>query len=130
MALILVLEDDPALQFAFSEALEDAQHEVLTAVDTEQAMCLLRRYKPDVLLLDLMIDGTYSTDVANYAAVSAPEARVVYITGTGLFPMGELFEIGLNTHLVLRKPVRIADLTDMIRHVAPTTQADLREVAL
>ncbi|WP_415403298.1 response regulator [Tateyamaria sp. SN3-11] len=117
MAVVLLLEDDPGLQYVFSEALEDAGHDVHVASDNDQAMSALRRCTPDVLLLDLMIQGGLSTDVANYAVYSAPDADVIYMTGSGLFPKGELFGMSRNARLVLRKPVDIRELTTMVAHV-------------
>ncbi|MEM8655567.1 MAG: response regulator [Pseudomonadota bacterium] len=122
MAVVLVLEDDPGLQFTFSEALEDAGHEVHIASNNEQAMNTLRRCDPDVLLLDLMVAGGLSTDVANYAGYSAPDAEVIFVTGSGLFPKGELFAMSGNARMVLRKPVDLSELTTMVNHVAPASQ--------
>ncbi|WP_415920224.1 response regulator [Tateyamaria sp. SN6-1] len=119
MALVLILEDDPSLRFVFAEALQEAGHTVLEAGDAEGAIALLKRNKPQVLLLDLMIADTYSTDVANYAAFAAPEAPVIFITGSGLFPKGELFDMSRNARLILRKPVQLSELTDMVSHIAP-----------
>ncbi|MEO0667057.1 MAG: response regulator [Pseudomonadota bacterium] len=118
MALVLVLEDDAGLRFAFSEALEDAGHQVLPAADPDAAIAFLKRQVPDVLLLDLMIGGSYSTDVANYAAFAAPNAHVVYVTGSGLFPKGELFDMCQNARLILRKPVDLRELTDLVSHIS------------
>ena len=118
MALVLLLEDDPYLQFTFTEALRDAGHEVLVASDNDEAMSELRRSTPDVLVLDLMINDGFSTDVANYAVYSAPQAEVIFMTGSGLFPKGELFGMSRNARLVLRKPVKMDELTTMVAHVA------------
>lgn len=119
MALVLVLEDDPGLRFAFCEALEAAGHEVLPAADPEAAIASLKRQVPDVLLLDLMIGPSYSTDVANYAAFAVPDAHVIYVTGSGLFPKGELFDMCRNARLILRKPVDLRELTDLVSHISP-----------
>ena len=116
MAKVLVLEDDPGLQFVLRDALDRAGHVVYVASDNETAMNLLRRYKPDVLLLDLMIGGCLSTDVANYAGYSVPDAAVIFMTGSGLFPKGELFGMSQNARWVLRKPVDINELPTMIAH--------------
>lgn len=116
VAGILVLEDDPGLQFVLRQALEMAGHTVHVASNNETAMNVLRRHKPDVLLLDLMIGGGLSTDVANYAGYSAPDAAVIFITGSRLFPKGELFGMTQNARWVLRKPVNIEEVTTMIAH--------------
>lgn len=123
MALVLVLEDDPSLQFAFAECLENAGHTILTASDADSAFAHLRRRKPDVLLLDLMVGKSYSTDVADYAAYVVPQAHVIYVTGSGLFPKGELFDMSHNTRLVLRKPVNLTELTDLVDHIGPPARA-------
>ncbi|WP_299693105.1 response regulator [uncultured Tateyamaria sp.] len=121
MAQVLVLEDDAGLRFAFSEALENAGHSVLPAGDPDSAIAHLKRQVPDVLLLDLMIGNSYSTDVANYAAFAVPDAHVIYVTGSGLFPKGELFDMCRNARLILRKPVDLQELTDLVSHICPAT---------
>ncbi|MEL6808914.1 MAG: response regulator [Pseudomonadota bacterium] len=121
MAVILVLEDDLGLQFVLREALGTAGHTVHVASDNEGAMRHLRRHTPDVLLLDLMIDGGLSTDVANYAIYSAPDAAVIFMTGSGLFPKGELFGMARNARWVLRKPIDIDELKTMITHASDST---------
>lgn len=126
MAVILVLEDDSGLQFVLRETLTAAGHEVFVASDNETAMTILRRRTPDVLLLDLMIDDGLSTDVANYAVYSAPHAAVIFMTGSGMFPKGELFGMARNARWVLRKPVDPTELTTMIAHA---TQNQLAETA-
>lgn len=117
MSVVLLLEDDPGLQFVLHSALTDAGHEVHVASDNDRAMAILRRRTPDVLLLDLMINEGLSTDVANYAVYSAPKAAVIFMTGSGLFPKGELFGMSQNARLVLRKPVDLVELNNMIVHV-------------
>ena len=117
MAVVLLLEDDPGLQFVLREALREAGHAVHVTSDNDAAMCLLRRQTPDVLLLDLMIETGFSTDVANYAMYSAPSAAVIFMTGSGLFPKGELFSMSRNARLVLRKPIDIDELKNMVTHV-------------
>lgn len=117
MATILLLEDDSALQFVMREALSGEGHVVHVASDNDSAMKVLRRTTPDVLLLDLMIGGGLSTDVANYAVYSAPHSAVIFMTGSGLFPNGELFRMTRNARWVLRKPVDIDELNTMISHV-------------
>ncbi|MEM6758450.1 MAG: response regulator [Pseudomonadota bacterium] len=126
MALVLILEDDPTLRFAFCEAVEAAGLDVISAASVGDATALLRRYRPDVLLLDLMVGPDCSTDVADYAAVAAPSAAVIYITGSRLFPRGEIFDMSRNARLMLRKPVNLEELADMVQYVVPRTAADLR----
>lgn len=116
MATVLLLEDDAGLRFTFAQTLEDAGHTVISVADNDAALAQLRKCTPDVLLLDLMINGAFSTDVADYAGYAAPDAAVIYVTGSGLFPKGELFRMSRNARWVLRKPVDLGDLANMVEH--------------
>ncbi len=117
MKNILLLEDDTGLRFTFAMALKDAGYNVTTAADCDSAMDLLREGDVEVLVLDLKIGGLMSTGVADYASVTFPEIPVLYITGSGLFPSGELFQMSKNARWVLRKPVNLVDLLSLVDHV-------------
>jgi len=50
---ILVVDDDPVILKALSWDLERSGYEVLTAVDGPEAFAMVRRQKPDLMLLDI-----------------------------------------------------------------------------
>ncbi|MFC1601021.1 response regulator [Candidatus Sumerlaeota bacterium] len=52
---VLIVEDEPDVRLYLRTALEDAGFNVLTAVDGEQGLELVRREKPDLISLDLML---------------------------------------------------------------------------
>lgn len=56
-AKILVVEDEPAIQELVALNLEQAGHQVLQALDVEQARALVREALPDLILLDWMLPG-------------------------------------------------------------------------
>lgn len=114
---ILVLEDDPSLRFALAEMLSDIGHEVSAVADNDAAAAELRHRRPDMLLLDLMIGNRSSVQIADLAGYCAPEAEIIYVTGSNRFPSGELFEMSRNASWVLRKPVDFEDLKAMVSHV-------------
>src|SRR4051794_39121794 len=55
MAQLLVVEDDPAIAAALSDALRDAGHDVRLAGTGADALDELHRGLPDLILLDLML---------------------------------------------------------------------------
>lgn len=58
--LILFIEDEPTLQKTLGRALEQEGYEVQSALDGQSGLALVRRIKPDLILLDLIlpkIDG-------------------------------------------------------------------------
>ena len=57
---VLVVDDDPDIRAFMAASLEDSGYEVRTAVDGGVALALLRAWRPDLILLDLMmprVDG-------------------------------------------------------------------------
>ncbi len=114
---VLLLEDDVGARFTFEIALRDAGYEVTAVANCTEAISALSKMSPTVLVLDLKIGEETSLPVADYAALSCPDAPVVYITGSRLFTGGELFGLSQNIRWVLRKPVALPDLLSMVDHV-------------
>jgi CheY-like chemotaxis protein len=56
-ARILVIDDNPTNLKLASEVLEMAGHVVMTAVDAEDALRLLRDARPDLILMDIALPG-------------------------------------------------------------------------
>mgnify|MGYP000111891389 CR=1 FL=1 len=55
MAKILVVDDEPMLTEAYCTILEHAGHQTKPAYDGEQALEIAKQFKPDVILLDLLM---------------------------------------------------------------------------
>ena len=58
MSMVLVVEDEAAIAELIAINLRHAGHEVLLAVDAQQAQALVDRALPDVVLLDWMLPGS------------------------------------------------------------------------
>ena len=52
---ILVVDDDPSIQGFLAEALADEGYGVRTAANGREALAVLRAWRPDLILLDLMM---------------------------------------------------------------------------
>ena len=120
---ILILEDDRTLAEVFRDALEDAGHEVEITHRNNQAIARLGERRFDLLIFDLMIDGETSIPVLDFAHYANPEAEVILVTGSGLFPRGERhYSVG-GVSYRLQKPVRLADLLSLVTHFDRTRRA-------
>jgi len=113
---ILILEDDRILAGVFHDALEDAGHTPTMAHTNDDAFRLLRDRKFDILLFDLLIDGETSIPVLDYANFTCPSAEVILVTGSGLFPRGELHYSMAEVSYRIQKPVKLTDLLLLIEH--------------
>jgi CheY-like chemotaxis protein len=117
MPSILLLEDNDDLRFTYEEALKNCGCEVISVGNCADAIRMLKVHKPDALICDLMIGSETSINVSSYAAYAVPEAEVIFITGSGMFPQGELFAMSHNMRWVLRKPVAPKELQEVLLHV-------------
>ena len=113
---VFVLEDDMSLRFALTQVLEDSGHCVYAAGDIISACEILTKTKPDLLLLDLMIGAIDTVQVADLAGYRFPDAEVIYLTGSNLYPNGELFGLSRNASWILRKPIDFNVLKATIAH--------------
>ncbi len=81
----ILLADDQALVRAGFRALLDAQHDIEVAGeagDGEQAICLARELRPDVVLMDIQMPGTDGQAATRQIAADPQlnSARVVILT--------------------------------------------------
>ena len=58
MAKILIIDDDPDIVLAARLCLQGAGHEVFSANNGAQGLRLLPEIKPDLIILDVMMDTT------------------------------------------------------------------------
>lgn len=114
-ANILVLEDDPSLLFTFIQCLEIDGHVVTGVHDLAEARSHLRFNKPDLIILDYLISNRNSIQVADLASYACPDAQVIFVTGSGMFTNGQLFNMSSNISWVLRKPVDLGELREIVQ---------------
>ncbi len=66
MARILIVDDDPDFVEVTSTVLKSHGHQILTAANGKQGLAVMRKEKPDLVLLDVMmsyvLDGLDVTD--------------------------------------------------------------------
>ncbi|MFC6259964.1 response regulator transcription factor [Levilactobacillus fujinensis] len=75
MSRVLVVDDEPAIVTLLQYNLEQADYQVVTAIDGEQALNLALHEKFDVILLDLMLpkmDGVEVTKRLRQEKISTP----------------------------------------------------------
>jgi CheY-like chemotaxis protein len=100
---IVLVEDEDEIRDATAALLRHLGHEVLEAVDAEQALDIISPAS-DVLITDVLLPGMSGDLLAAQARVLAPGIRIVFATGKG--------EVNnWPDAVVLRKPYDLAALT-------------------
>ena len=137
---ILMVDDEAGFTRMAKISLEArAQYSVEVVNDPADALAAARRFKPDIILLDIIMPGMDGGDVANQLR-SDPELRnvpIIFITATASGKAAANDGLVSGGYLYLSKPVALDDLMRCIEtcHAAnashpptdpPATDTDLQ----
>jgi DNA-binding response OmpR family regulator len=73
---VLLIEDEPHILLSLEFLLERAGYETASATDGEEGLALVRRLRPDVVLLDVMMPKRNGYEVCQ-AIKADPELRAI-----------------------------------------------------
>ena len=111
---VLVVEDDAELRGILVEALEEEGYRVVAAGDGLEALDLVRRDLPDVVLLDLGLPLLDGQEFADACRTAQRPVRIVVVSGAEVPPamanMGAVAQV--------RKPFDMDELLGTVRRVA------------
>ncbi|MEU0672861.1 response regulator transcription factor [Streptomyces sp. NPDC006172] len=83
MSRVLLIEDDRAVREGVALALRRRSHEVAVAVTGEEGLERLRSFRPDVVVLDLMLPGMPGLDVCRALRALDQTLPIVMATARG-----------------------------------------------
>ncbi|MFB6782739.1 response regulator [Streptomyces sp. NPDC056352] len=115
MSRVLLIEDDDSVRRAVDLGLRRQGHEVRTAVTGEEGLRRMTSFRPDVLVLDLMLPGMAGLDVCRRVRESE-QLPIIIVTAKGDdVDVVVGLEAGADDYVV--KPVRARVLDARIRAV-------------
>lgn len=117
LVVIMVVEDDPALQKLVEEALSDGGFETAISASGEEAVTLLNGQtgKYRALVTDIHLAGKMDGwEVAKRAREIDPEFPVIYMTGAAA---DEWASHGVPKSILLAKPFAFAQLVTAISNL-------------
>jgi two-component system chemotaxis response regulator CheY len=112
-AKILVVEDSALSRRRVRGFLEDAGHDVTEALDGMDAIERYSMEKPDVVLLDLVMQGMYGIEVLRKLRQLDPEAKIVVTTADIQNSTRELAEQA-GSRGFLNKPIKKEELLPLV----------------
>ena len=82
---ILIVEDEPGVVVALQFLLQQQGHKVLVAERGEDALELIYKYKPDLVLLDIMLPGISGWEVCEIIRLNPDyrDIKMVFLTARG-----------------------------------------------
>ncbi|MCG2721623.1 MAG: response regulator [Thermodesulfovibrionales bacterium] len=100
-AKIIIIDDNTDYLFTMETFLKRNGFETLTAEDGKKAMELIQKERPDLILMDIMMEGLFSGFQLSKKLQSDPDLKNIPVIGiSGIGP-----ELGIqkDKHLLLRK---------------------------
>lgn len=122
-ARIAVIDDDADFRQFMSDALGDCGWEVMPCAEALAAYDLLRAATPDLIVLDLRIDGHFAGwDILTFLQLHPTLHRVPVILCTAAVDEAQRRADWLRDHgvTVLTKPFDLDDLYGLINHHLPS----------
>ena len=111
---VLIVEPSRELGGIWSRHLERMGSTVTLVHDQEAAIDVLRRDDVQVIVLNLLPEEGSAFAIADYASVSRPDAKVVFVTSTTFFSDGSIFRHVPNARGFLGASTPPEDLAAMV----------------
>ncbi|HCJ66272.1 MAG TPA: two-component system response regulator [Elusimicrobia bacterium] len=123
---VLVVDDEEDIVYLLQEALEDEGYQTLGAYNGQEALEIVQKEKPDLILLDIMmpkIDG-YSLNQQLKKHQETQSIPVIVISGRG--QLRDLFLLNQESPIAdfLEKPFPVKLLLEKIEQVLTAETAD------
>jgi DNA-binding NtrC family response regulator len=83
---VLIVDDEAILRESLKDWLTDVGHEVLTAENSDQALEMIRKERPSVAIVDLVLPGSDGMGLLKKAKQIFPGLEVIMITAYGSVP--------------------------------------------
>jgi len=81
MAKVLIVDDERSIRETLSEFVKELGHEVFTAADAPEAIDVVDRSRPDVVVCDIVLPGPDGISVLEHIRRASIGAQVIMVTG-------------------------------------------------
>jgi len=116
---ILVVDDDPKILKALEQALQQEGYEVARATDGVEALRQVREFKPDLVILDIMLPKMDGFDVCSQLQTMGPVPCLI-LSARGE-EMDKVVGFNLGADDYLTKPFRLSELILRVRAILRRT---------
>ena len=113
---IFIVDDDSEISSLVKGELEAAGHEVQVCDNGREVMNLLHSYKPDLLLLDVMLPGIDGYSLASQITEDADTKAMPIIVLSALEPSRAMFQKFSQVTAYLTKPFNTEDLMSAVEN--------------
>ncbi|MGI8914297.1 MAG: response regulator transcription factor [Chloroflexota bacterium] len=116
MATVLVVDDELPLRSLLAMVIRDAGHAVILAIDGSQALEVIGRQRPDLVLSDIMMPLLNGAALCRGLKLAADTASIPVIL---MSAAGNALAEGTGADAFLAKPFDIADVEALLDRWLP-----------
>jgi EAL domain-containing protein (putative c-di-GMP-specific phosphodiesterase class I) len=124
---LLVIDDDTGITGLFHTITEDLHLSVKSVNDYQSMHDILRGFQPDIIFLDLQLEGCDGVEVLDDLAEAGYRGKVFIISGMDQSTLEAAAEVGKLNHLnvvgTIRKPFNIDDIERILKDETDTTSS-------
>jgi len=118
---VLLVDDEEEFVSTLAERLEIRDIETLVAIDGDQALHMVEKDRPPLVVLDVLMPGIGGLDVLKQIKGRHPEIQVILLTGHGSTRDG-MKGMRLGAFDYLMKPVKIEELINKMNEALETSK--------
>ncbi len=108
---VLIVDDDEAIVDAITILLEDTGYQVESTFNGEETFQKIHSFKPDILLLDVLISGSDGRDICNKLKKQRSKIPIIMISA---HPSAMQGAQGCDAYDFLAKPFETQDLLNKV----------------
>ncbi|MEI7481559.1 MAG: response regulator [Elusimicrobiota bacterium] len=112
---ILIVDDDAEISSLVQCTLESMDHQVRVCDNGREVMDTLRSYKPDLLILDVMLPGIDGYSLTNLITEDTDTKKLPIIVLSALEPSRAMFQRFSQVAAFLTKPFNTDDLMEAVK---------------
>ena len=117
MAKVLIVEDDESLRLLYSKNLKAKNFEVETAVDGKDAFSKLKLFKPDLIILDIILPGINGIEILQILKGDPEFERIPVIMLTSISEVNrikECLDSGAKGYIMKDKRVSAEEIAEKV----------------
>lgn len=112
---ILLVDDDPEISNLLRDTFEELGHQVKICDHGNEVMEALYSYKPDLLVLDVMLPGLDGYSLTDQISDNAEFNKLPIIILSALEPSRAMFQRFAQVKAFLTKPINMDDMTEAVK---------------
>ena len=116
MIKFLVVDDEKGISEQLKEFLEDRKYTAFAALDAVKAIEIMKKENPNIVILDIRLEGSSGMDLLREIKKINPKARVIMLTG---YPDDKTRSMSkeLGASAYLTKPYNFEEIVKVARNL-------------